>query len=104
MKKVLVTIALLVVSLSGFSQTKKDGTPDMRYSANKQAYGSSYTAPKPVYRETTQFPSQSSRTYDNGGQLKFQEGYQKKDGSYVLPHYKTKPDNNPFNNLKKKND
>lgn len=28
----------------------------------------------------------------------FVRGYFKKDGTYVAPHYRTKPDNNPFNN------
>ena len=46
------------------AQNKKDGTPDMRYKANKDLYGSpSYSAP--LYYE-----SKPERSYDSGGQSK----------------------------------
>lgn len=43
MKKFILAIAtLLAVSVSTQAQYNKDGSPDMRYTVNKQAYGSSY--------------------------------------------------------------
>ena len=93
MKKTLCTITVLtLLSLGVTAQTKKDGTPDMRYKANKQSYSApSYSAPK------------TERNYKNGGQYKVQSGYQKSNGSYVAPHIKTTPDNKKYNNAKPRN-
>lgn len=95
MKKILmISAAITLLALGVSAQTKKDGTPDMRYKANKQTYSSpTYSAPK-----TT-----TPRNYTNGGQYKVQKGYQKKNGTYVAPHFKTKPDNKKWNNAKPKN-
>ena len=92
MKKTLFIITVLTLfSLSVSAQTKKDGTPDMRYKANKQSYSTpSYSAPK------------TERNYNNGGQYKVQKGYQKSNGTYVAPHIKTTPDNKKYNNAKPK--
>ena len=39
MKKVFFILTILTLSVIGLNaQTKKDGTPDMRYKANKQTY------------------------------------------------------------------
>ncbi|MCL4418723.1 hypothetical protein M1146_01320 [Patescibacteria group bacterium] len=40
------------------------------------------------------------RNYKNGGQLRMQRGYLKRNGTYVQPHLKTKPDNTIYNNRK----
>jgi hypothetical protein len=92
MKKTLFIITVLTLfSLGVSAQTKKDGTPDMRYKANKQSYSTpSYSAPK------------TERNYNNGGQYKVQKGYQKSNGTYVAPHIKTTPDNKKYNNAKPK--
>jgi hypothetical protein len=43
MKKLALAIAtFLIVSLSSKAQYNKDGSPDMRYTANKQTYGTAY--------------------------------------------------------------
>ncbi len=98
MKKVIFTFAIVLIgALSVNAQTKKDGTPDMRYNANKQTYGNSYSTPSYPAPKTTE------RNYDNGGQYKVQNGYQKSNGTYVAPHIKTTPDNNTYNNYKPKN-
>ena len=81
----------MAISVSG--QTKKDGTPDMRYKANKQTYGNSYSAP-------SYSSPKPERNYGNGGQYKVQSGYQKSNGTYVTPHIKTTPDNTTYNNYK----
>src|SRR5690606_41163361 len=69
-KLLLCTICTLF-STFAFAQLKKDGTRDMRYSANKQTYGSTYSAPV-----TYSSPSTSVR---------YQNGYVKSDGVYVQP-------------------
>lgn len=109
MKKVIFTIGILFFgAISVTAQTKKDGTPDMRYKANKQTYGNSYStptysAPKSTYSTPTySTPTTTERTYNNGGQIKVQSGYQKSNGTYVAPHLKTTPDNNTYNNYKPK--
>ncbi len=66
--------AFLMVSFSGFSQYKKDGTPDMRYRSNKSVYGGSYYSPTPSYTN----PS-----------VRSQSGYYRSNGTYVQPHMKT---------------
>lgn len=95
MKKTLFILTILALfSFSVSAQTKKDGTPDMRYKSNKQTYSSpSYSAPK----------TSTPRNYSNGGQYKIQKGYQKSSGTYVAPHIKTTPDNKKWNNAKPKN-
>ncbi|HOM04644.1 MAG TPA: hypothetical protein PLU67_04015 [Candidatus Kapabacteria bacterium] len=112
----LIFAATLLLSLSVSAQTKKDGTPDMRYKANKQTYGTTYSTPSystPSYstpKSTTpsystpsySTPKTTERNYNNGGQYKIQSGYQKSNGTYVAPHIKTTPDNNKWNNYKSK--
>ena len=71
----LVTITLLLFGLTANAQFKKDGTPDMRYTANKQTFGSSYSAP--------------TNNYNTNSSVRYQSGYTKSNGTYVQPHYKT---------------
>ena len=54
-------------------------------------YGSSYN-----FKAIT--PA-TPRHYNNGGQIYLQNGYGKSNGAFVMPHYKTRPDSNPYNNL-----
>lgn len=107
MKNAIFILTIMVLfSFSVTAQTKKDGTPDMRYKANKQTYGNSYSTPTYSASKTTT-PSYSApkaeRNYNNGGQYKVQSGYQKSNGTYVAPHIKTTPDNKTYNNYKPKN-
>lgn len=115
MKKVILTFTFaLICALSVKAQTKKDGTPDMRYKANKETYGSSYSTPSHSAPKSSSnsanystpsytAPKNTERNYNNGGQYKMQNGYQKSNGTYVAPHIKTTPDNNTYNNYKQKN-
>lgn len=107
MKKViLISFALVLFAFTSNAQTKKNGTPDMRYKANKQTYGNTYSTPSYTAPKTTtpsySTPKTTKRNYNNGGQYKIQNGYQKSNGTYVAPHVKTTPDNNTWNNYKKK--
>ena len=107
MKKTFFILSILALfSLSVSAQTKKDGTPDMRYKANKQTYGNSYSTPSystPKTTTPTYSAPKTERNYNNGGQYKVQNGYQKSNGTYVAPHIKTTPDNKTYNNYKPKN-
>lgn len=112
MKKLFFLTALLTIKAFGVSaQTKKDGTPDMRYKVNKEMYGNTYSTPSysnptystpnystPTYSTPSYTQPKQERNYDNGGQLKIQNGYMKSNGTYVEPHLKTTPDNNEWNN------
>ena len=93
MKKTLFIITVFTLfSFCVSAQTKKDGTPDMRYKSNKQSYSAPInSAPK------------TERNYNNGGKYKVQNGYQKSNGTIVSPHIKTTPDNKKWNNAKPKN-
>ncbi len=120
-KLILISFTLILFAFSSNAQTKKDGTPDMRYKANKQTYGNTYSSPSYSTPKTTtstystpnystpktttpsySTPKTTERNYNNGGQYKIQSGYQKSNGTYVAPHLKTTPDNNTWNNYKKK--
>lgn len=106
MKKSFLILAIMaLLSVGANAQTKKDGTPDMRYKANKETYGNSYTTPSystPKTYTPTYSEPKTERNYSNGGQYKVQDGYQKSNGTYVTPHIKTTPDNNTYNNYKPK--
>lgn len=96
MKKAIFILTIMTLFTLGVNaQTKKDGTPDMRYKSNKETYGNSYSTPKSTTPKT-------ERNYDNGGQYKVQDGYQKSNGTYVSPHIKTTPDDKKYNNYKPK--
>jgi hypothetical protein len=102
MKNLIFLLALLVLLMpSVYAQTKKDGTPDMRYKANKESYGESYSSPIRTndYSAPSHTTPNKERHYENGGELRLQNGYLRRNGPYVAPHYKTKPDNNKLNNL-----
>jgi hypothetical protein len=92
MKKLMMVCAFLLTT-SIYAQTKRDGTPDMRYNVNKGA------SMPPINYST---PS-VQRNYPNGGQIKMQTGYMKNSGIYVAPHIKTTPDNVRWNNYKPRN-
>lgn len=96
MKKTILTAGLLmIIGISAKAQHyKKDGSLDMRYKENKETYQNNfnnnnyYSAPK----------ESAPKNYDNGGQIKMQDGYFKTNGNYVAPHVKTTPDDNKWNN------
>jgi hypothetical protein len=107
MKKTILSLTVLTfLSISVSAQTKRDGTPDMRYKANKETYGNTYSTPKSSssnYSTPSYAAPKTERNYNNGGQYKVQSGYQKSNGTYVAPHIKTTPDNKTWNNYKPKN-
>ena len=68
MKKFFFLIAAMtLLALFATAQTKKNGTPDMRYSANKQVYGNTYSSPVPASSPSNSFsqPSSGPDTYPN---------------------------------------
>ncbi len=102
-KTIIILTSITFFTLGVNAQTKKDGTPDMRYKANKETYGNSYSTPSystPRSSTPTYSEPRTERNYSNGGQYRVQDGYPKSNGSYVAPHIKTTPDNNTYNNYK----
>ncbi len=88
MKKTLLFAIIALLCYSANAQTKKDGTPDMRYSANKAAYSApvqTYSAPStssysaPVYSGSTHTESHEG-TYVGQQDPKTHKG-----GRYVNP-------------------
>lgn len=73
---------LLLTGPFAKAQFKNDGTPDMRYNSNKQAYGNSYSTP--AYGRTNP-------------DVSYQRGYER-NGTYVEPSYHTKPNNTNTDN------
>ena len=89
MKKTIFLFALLTIFIvSASAQYKKDGTPDMRYNANKQAYGNSYSTP--------------STTSNTNSSVRQQNGYTKDNGTYVEPHMKTNSNSTNHDNFSTK--
>lgn len=84
MKSVILSIGLSVLAIfSSQAQFKKDGSPDMRFKANKEMYGGSSS----IY---------SSQTNSD---VRYQSGYLKSNGTYVDPHYKTNSNNTNWDNF-----
>ena len=96
MKKLLLLFAALTLfALESSAQTKKDGTPDMRYRANKEAYGNSYSTPAPSYSAPSySTPSSSGPSYGGGTHTESHggtyvggsSGSSHKGGTYVNPN------------------
>jgi hypothetical protein len=95
-KILFLALIFTVVVFNANAQFKKDGTPDMRYKANKEMYGNSYITSS--YSTSSFSQQKEERNYKNGGQLRIQDGYMKSNGTYVSPHLKTTPDNHKWNN------
>jgi hypothetical protein len=96
MKKSILTAGILMImGFTAQAQYKKDGTPDMRYRENKETYQNNYNNNNNNYYSA---PKETPSYYDNGGQIKLQDGYYKSNGTYVAPHIKTTPDDNKWNN------
>ncbi len=87
-KNFILTGLFAAIVFCATAQFKKDGTPDMRYSANKQLYGTTY--------------STSGYGYGTNTQSRYQSGYVKSNGTYVEPHYKTVSNNTNWDNYSTK--
>ena len=85
---------MALLAFTANAQTKKDGTPDMRYSANKEAYGNSYSAPAPAPAPSYSAPSTSGPYYGGGTHTESHggtyqgatEGSSHKGGTYTNPN------------------
>lgn len=103
---VLFILAWILGTFTVQAQLKKDGTPDMRYKANKHMYGHMITPPRtssiyPAPRLNSQRISGGSLYYQqkrNRNSISFLPGYRRTNGTWVKGHYKTKP-----NSTKRKN-
>ena len=90
------TVILAITTLSVFAQTKKNGTPDMRYKANKQSQVNTYSVPTSTYTvpaSTNTVPSTTNTS------VQYQSGYTKSNGTVVQPYYKTTPNSTNTDNF-----
>lgn len=70
-------------------------------SVEAKSYSRSYRTPSiRSYSSSSYKVPSATRNYKSGGQLYMQKGYVKRDGTYIQPHLKTKPDNSLYNNRK----
>ena len=82
MKKIqLIIIVLTIAFININAQFKKDGTPDMRYNANKNTY------------------SAPTNNYNTNPNVHVQNTYTKDDGTVVESHVKTNTNNNSTDNF-----
>ncbi len=99
-KLVFILTAFTLFAFTAKAQTKKDGTPDMRYKSNKEAYGSPYTAPTyssptpttstsdystPTTTSSRPIYSGQTHTESHGGTYVGSTNSHHKDGTYVNP-------------------
>lgn len=82
MKKISLLFVTMLISSFAMAQYKKDGTPDMRYRQNRQAYSNTYSTP--AYNA----PATGAV---------YQSGYER-NGTYVEPSYHTRPNNTNTDN------
>ena len=76
----LIAIAFLTTQAQHY---KSNGTPDMRFRENRSNYSSSYTLP----------------TYTSTPTVRYQESYQRSNGTIVTGHYKTENNNTNWDNF-----
>jgi hypothetical protein len=95
MKKTIFIVAavLMVVMCTAESQA---GGRYGSYGLSTRSYSSGRSGSLPSFKS---YAAPAPRNYKNGGEIYLQNGYPKQNGTYVMPHYKTRPDNNPYNNL-----
>ena len=91
-KLVLACLIMLGFAFGANAQNKKDGTPDLRYKANKSVYGGSINSnPSSVYSTGT------------NSDIRYQSGYTRSDGTSVQSHYKTNNNETNWDNFSTKN-
>ncbi len=98
-------MTILTLTVFGLkAQTKKDGTPDMRYSSNKQTYSTpSTTTTTPSYSSPTTITSRpvysgATHTTSHGGTYPGSTNSHHKNGTYANPS-----SNNNYGIHKKRN-
>ncbi len=79
----IITVAVLLVFSASTVEARRTSFRTKSYAPKIKTYVPKITTP---------------RNYKNGGQLRMQRGYLRKNGTYVQPHLKTKPDNTTYNN------
>jgi hypothetical protein len=101
MKKTFFTLVFtILISLGATAQTKKDGTPDMRYKANKEVKGPYTSNSSPTYLITSPRPVYSGKTHteSHNGTYPGSTNSHHKNGTYKNPS-----SNNRYGIHKKKN-
>ena len=88
MKKLLFLLALMtLITFSSFAQTKKDGTPDMRYKSNRESSVTTYSTPSSTNRSSTRpvYSGQTHSTSHGGTYIHERNSKTHKGSTYINP-------------------
>jgi len=69
------------------------------YSSYDRGYSSGGYGDLGGHRQYDYYSPAPQRNYSHGGEIYMQNGYSRSNGTYVEPHFKTRPDNYKWNNL-----
>ena len=85
--RIIAVLAFLVIAIISQAQHyKSDGTPDMRFRENRTVYSRSYSQP----------------TYTSTPAGRYQDAYQRSNGTVVTGHYKTQSNRTNWDNFSTK--
>jgi len=96
MKKTLFIAAAVLMVIMCAAESQAGRRYGSYGSLSTRSYSSGRSGSLPSFKF---YSAPAPRNYKNGGQLYLQNGYGKSNGTWVNPHLKTRPDNNPYNNL-----
>jgi len=101
MRKIIVSaITIFVFIFTAQAQAKGLGGFCGKTGMSGRGYHRTYPSyVQPRFKSLSPAPQ---RNYKNGGQIYMQAGYSRNNGTYVMPHFKTKPGNFRWNNLGRK--
>jgi hypothetical protein len=94
-KTIFIAAAVLMVVMCA-AESQAGGRYGSCGLSSPKSYSSSGYGSIPSFKS---YSAPASRNYSHGGEIYLQNGYGKSNGTYVMPHLKTRPDNTPYNNL-----
>ena len=96
MKKTVCIAAAVLMVVMCTAESQAGGRYGSYGSLSTRSYSSGRCESFPSFKT---YSAPAPRNYKSGGEIYLQNGYGKSNGTYVMPHYKTRPDNTPYNNL-----
>ena len=103
MKHLIIAAAIMATIFCTATSHARDPFGRSNTYGYSSSYGNSYSSGGNSgfggYRQHNDFSPAPQRSYSHGGEIYMQNGYSRNNGTYVMPHIKTRPDNNKWNNL-----
>ena len=87
MKNIIFILTIFLFGLRANAQTRKDGTPDLRFKTNKQTYSNTYFASRQRTRSVRPIYSGQTHTTSHGGAYPGSVNSHHKGGHYLSPAY-----------------